>query len=326
MSANEAKRLVFLGPGNVAVENFDTGKPGPGEVSVKTRVTALAAGTEGLLWKGTWPPGMSLDGLWSRDPQSAAYPVLYGYASVGVVELLGPGVDPLWKGRTVFSFTGHQSKVVLPVDSLIPLPPGLDPDDGVFLAFLETALALVQDAAPVVGETVGVWGLGTIGMLASALASRSFRVQAWDSQPFRRQMAAALNIAPILQPGPQSCDVVLELTGNASVLDLALAATRFSGRVVLGSWYGSGPVPVALGGEFHRSRIQLLSSQVSTLSPVLSGRWTKQRRYEVALDLAATLRPSRLVTHRFALTEAEQAYRQACERPDQGLQVLFTYD
>ena len=318
------RRLVFLGPGTVAAELFDAGLPGPGEVSVKTGLSAISAGTEGLLWKGNWPPDVLLDPVWSRRP--AAYPVGYGYAAVGRVDKLGPGVDPAWKDRVVFSFTGHQSRVTLPLERLIPLPTGLPPEDGVFLAALETALTLVQDAAPVVGETVGVWGLGTIGMLASALASRSFRVLAWDSRPSRRNRAADLGIAEVVQPGPNSCDVVLELTGNPSALDEALGATRFSGRIVLGSWYGARPVPVTLGGRFHRSRIELVSSQVSTLSPVLSGRWTKERRYETVLNLAAVLRPSRLVTHRFSLDQAPQAYRQACDRPEEGLQVLFTYD
>jgi 2-desacetyl-2-hydroxyethyl bacteriochlorophyllide A dehydrogenase len=320
----DGRRLVFLGPSEVAVERFDAGAVGPGQLSVKTLVSAISAGTEGLLWKGTWPPGMSLDGSWNPDPGSACYPVCYGYAAVGEVEAVGDGVDSAWKGRLVFSFTGHQSCAIVPAENAILLPPGLAAEDGVFVAAMETALTLVQDAAPVVGETVGVWGLGTIGVLASALAGRSFRVKAWDASPSRRQQAEAFGIGEVERPAPASCDVSLELTGSAAALDEALQATLFSGRVIVGSWYGSGPTPVSLGGEFHRSRIQIVSSQVSTLSPVLSGRWTKKRRFETVLEAARTLRPSRLVTHRFGLDHAAEAYRQACDLKD-GLQVVFTY-
>lgn len=320
------RRLVFLGPRTVAAEDFEAEQPGPGEVRIRTLTSAISAGTEGLLWKGTWPEGMALDAAWSPEHGSAAYPVRFGYAAVGLVEALGPGVDAVWEGRMVFSFTGHQSRTTLALDRLIPLPAGMAAEDAVFLASLETALALVQDAAPVAGELVGVWGLGTIGALTAALAGRSFQVQAWDSLPFRRELAASFATAEIAKPEPRSCDVVLEVTGQASALDEALSAVRFSGRVVLGSLYPEGPVPVTLGGEFHRSRIELVSSQVSTLSPVLSGRWTKARRWKTAVDLAALLRPSKLVTHRFGLDQAGLAYSQACDRPQNGLQVLFTYD
>lgn len=320
------RRLVFLGPRTVAVEDFDPRAPGPGEVRIRTVTSAISAGSEGLLWKGTWPEGLPLDAVWNPQPGSAEYPVRYGYAAVSRVETLGEGVDPIWKGREVFSFTGHQSSATLAIDSLVPLPDGMSAEDGVFLASIETALALVQDAAPVAGELVGVWGLGTIGILSAALAARSFPVQAWDSVPFRRELAVWFGITEVSRPEPRSCDVVLELTGQPSALDEALLAARFSGRVVLGSFYPAGPVPVTLSGEFHRSRIALISSQVSTLSPELSGRWTKARRRNAAVGLAAVLHPSKLVTHRFPLGDAALAYSQACDHPENGLQVLFTYD
>jgi len=316
--------LVFLGPRSVTVERFVLGDPGPGEVRIKTRVTAISAGTEGLLWQGSWPQGVALDGLWSPEAGSATYPVRYGYASVGQVEIVGPGVDQAWSGRWVFTFTGHQTRAIVPISGLVPLPPDLAPEDGVFVAALETALSLAQDAAPVAGETVGVWGLGTIGVLTAAILSGPF-VKGWDTSAYRRTRASAFG-TPVARPADRSCDVVVELTGNPQALDEALAATRFSGRVVVGSWYGARPVAVALGGDFHRSRIELVSSQVSTLSPLLSGRWTKERRLQTVVGLAGGLRPSRLVTHRFSLAEATQAYHQACESPDSGLQVVFTYD
>lgn len=319
------RRLVFHGPGRVAAEACDPGHPGPGQVGLVTLVSAISAGTEGLLWRGAWPDQMSLDGSWATQAGSANYPVAYGYACVGRVEVLGPGVDPSWRGRRAFTFSGHQTRTVADLTALWPLPEGMDEEDGVFLASMETALSLAQDAAPVAGETVGIWGLGTIGLLTAALLSGSNPVLAWDTQAFRREGAQRLGWGSPVLPGPQSCDVVIETTGNPVALDEALGATRFSGRVVVGSWYGQRPVPVALGGEFHRSRIQIVSSQVSTLSPVLSGRWTKTRRLQTAMELVEKHRPSRMVTHRFSLDQAEEAYRQACDRPDDGLQVLFTY-
>jgi hypothetical protein len=59
---------------------------------------------------------------------------------------------------------------------------------------------------------------------------------------------------------------------------------------------------IDLGGAFHRSRIRLISSQVSTISPELSGRWDKSRRFEVAWQALERIKPEKWITHRFFRT------------------------
>ena len=72
-----------------------------------------------------------------------------------------------------------------------------------------------------------------------------------------------------------------------------MALTRPSGRVVVGSWYGSKKVDLDLGSFFHRGRLTLLSSQVSSIAPALSARWPAGRRLEVAWEMLRQVqRPS----------------------------------
>ena len=59
-----------------------------------------------------------------------------------------------------------------------------------------------------------------------------------------------------------------------------------------------------LGGDFHRSRIKLISSQVSTIAPELSARWDKSRRFKVAWDALERIQPEKWITHRFPLGQA----------------------
>jgi hypothetical protein len=80
-----------------------------------------------------------------------------------------------------------------------------------------------------------------------------------------------------------------------------------------------------MGGKFHRERIKLISSQVSTLAPELTGRWSKARRLEVAWGWVHAIHPVRFITRRFPLEQAGEAYRLLHEDPSQELQVLFTY-
>jgi threonine dehydrogenase-like Zn-dependent dehydrogenase len=96
--------------------------------------------------------------------------------------------------------------------------------------------------------------------------------------------------------------------------------------VVIGSWYGQKRPDLNLGGRFHRSRIRLISSQVSTLAPEWTGRWSKARRLQVAWCMLEQVRPARLITHRFPLTQAAQAYALLDQHPEEAIQVLLTYE
>ena len=123
-----------------------------------------------------------------------------------------------------------------------------------------------------------------------------------------------------------TADLTYELSGDPAALDPAIATTGFGGRVVIGSWYGDRPATLNLGGDFHRSRIELVSSQVSTLGARWTARWTKARRLEVAWRMLAAIAPARLVTHRFPLGRAAEAYDLLDRRPEEAVQVLLTYE
>ena len=77
-----------------------------------------------------------------------------------------------WRGRLVFAFNPHESHFAATLESLIPLPPDLSAEDAVFLPNLETAVNLLHDGAPLVGERVAVFGQGIIGLLVTELLAR----------------------------------------------------------------------------------------------------------------------------------------------------------
>lgn len=125
---------------------------------------------------------------------------------------------------------------------------------------------------------------------------------------------------------PAGVDLAYELSGSPDALDQAIAATGYSGRVVVGSWYGRKRVGLDLGRRFHRSRVRLVSSQVSTIDPRLRGRWDADRRLDVAWDRLAAIDADRLISHRRPVSDAPDAYRLLDERPEDAVGVVFTYD
>jgi threonine dehydrogenase-like Zn-dependent dehydrogenase len=120
-------------------------------------------------------------------------------------------------------------------------------------------------------------------------------------------------------------DLAIEASGSAAALDRALDSLAFGGTCVVCSWYGTKPVQLTLGGAFHRRRLRIVSSQVSTIDAALQPRWTHARRLSLARDLLPRLELSSLVSHRLPIERAAEAYALVDQQPEQTVQVVLTY-
>jgi 2-desacetyl-2-hydroxyethyl bacteriochlorophyllide A dehydrogenase len=311
----------------VAVVEEELAPPGPGQLLVRTRVSAISAGTELLAYRGQLPADMVLDeSLPALAGGSFRYPFRYGYASVGEVVETGAGVDAAWRGRRVFSFQPHASAFVVGEADVFAVPDGLGWEAAALYANQETAVNLVLDGRPQLGERVVVVGQGVVGLLATALLARFplAGLAAVDLDPARAELARRFGAtAPA---APAAADLSFELTGSPAALDTAIALTGREGRVVVGSFYGGKRAPVDLGGHFHRGRLTLISSQVSHLPPALGGRWDRTRRRDVAWSALARVDTGALISHRVPLARAAEAYHLLDGGAAGVLQVLLTHE
>ncbi|HYY88719.1 MAG TPA: zinc-binding alcohol dehydrogenase [Chloroflexota bacterium] len=310
---------------------------GAHDVRVQALVSALSHGTEMLVYRGQVPPEVELD-LPTLDG-SFGFPIKYGYASVGRVVEVGAEVSELAVNDLVFTLHPHQSAYVVPANLPVRLPSESEPEHGVFVANLETAVNVTLDAAPRLGERVVVFGQGVVGLLVGQLLRRAGARRVIVADPFQRRRALAqrLGVDTALEPTPDvparirdltggvGADLAVEASGNGAALAQAIDSLAFGGTVVVCSWYGTKPVLVPLGGAFHRRRLRLVSSQVGTIDAVLQPRWTRARRLELALSLLRKLDLGQLVSHRFPVAQAAAAYRLVDEHPEQTVQVMLTY-
>lgn len=325
--------MVFTAPRRVEVRTAPLPPLQDDEVLVETFCSAISAGTEMLVYRGQFPHlHDSQDGL-SSDLE---YPLAYGYACVGKVREVGRSVNREWQDKLVFAFQPHSSSFIIHPSSLIPIPHSLLPENACFLPNMETAVNLVQDGAPILGERVLVLGQGVVGLLTASLLSEFplENLTVVDGIEMRRRelkvesgklRVKSLTPADLRPSTFDSFDLVFELTGSPAALNTAIEHTTFSGRIVIGSWYGQKRAEIDLGGSFHRSRIRLISSQVSSISPELSGRWDKPRRFDVAWQALERIQPQKWVTHRFSIDEAGKAYQLLDEHPQETIQVIFEY-
>jgi len=333
--------LQFVEPGRVAMAEGPAPAPTADQVLVATRLSAISPGTEMLVYRGQWPEGVRVDATLDALAGTFAYPLSYGYCTVGRVIALGSAVADHWRGRRVFAFHPHADLFCASPASLHPIPDDLDDETALFLANMETAVNLLLDGAPLIGEQVVVVGQGIVGLLATALLAR-FPLAALttlESHPLRREASIRLGAHACLDPSAPDllarlgaapgqggqADLVYELSGNPAGLDTALALARPTGRVVVGSWYGSKRVPLDLGSFFHRGRLTLISSQVSSIAPALSTRWQTGRRLDLAWEMLRQVGPRTCISHRFPLAEAARAYALIDRSPGETIQVIFEH-
>ena len=334
------RSLYFVDRGKVEVREEELAPPGPGQVLVEARTSAVSAGTEMLFYHGLVPSGIKLDVNISSLQGTFSYPFKYGYSSAGKVIAAGSAEGKGLIGRSVFCFHPHESHYIASLDDILPIPEGISLEDAAMLASMETGLSLVMDGRPLPGEDVVVLGQGVIGLLTtSVLAQMALgSLLTVDAFPMRRglsmQMGATVAVDPSSPPeglvrshglGEGKADLVFEISGNPVALEYAIRAAGFEGRVVLASWYGTKAAVVHFGEDFHRNRIQLIASQVSSIGPDLSGRWSKSRRLGFAWKMVRSIRPSRLVTHRVPFEDAASVYSLLESDPEKVGQILLTY-
>lgn len=339
------RSLYFRGDRRVEVRRANLAAPAGGQLLVGAICSGISGGTELLFYRGEVPGEMLADASIPALQESAGFPLRYGYALAGEVLAAGSAELEDWVGRKVFAFHPHESHFLATPDQLHPIPAGIDPESAVLLPNMETAVNLLLDARPLLGERVLVLGQGIVGLLVTFLLARyplAALVTA-DGYPARRDVSRKLGAPSCIDPqqlrdpaavifppeaagGGGGADLVFELSGNPAALDPAIALAGYDSRIVIGSWYGSKPATVDLGGRFHRNRIRLISSQVSTLAPARRGRWDHARRLKLAWEMLALLPAAELITHRFPIEMAGEAYRMLDENPGEALQVVLTYN
>lgn len=334
--------IEHVAPGRVEQREVALAEPGAGEAWVQTDFSAISPGTESLVFRGEAPSDLDLDETIPSLRGGFTYPFVYGYAAVGRVVKVGSHSDEQWLGRRVFAFHPHQDYIRIRIEDCLPVPDEISSRAAPFLANTESAVNFVMDARPVLGERFLVIGLGVVGLVTTAILA-SFplsRLFAADPVPHRREWARRFGATDVVEAAGHGrigyawadggaarpgFDGVIELSGNADALDEAIAVTGFAGRIVIGSWYGRKRVALNLGGVFHRRRIRLISSQVSTLAPDLSGRWNKARRLVLAWEWIRRIEPERLITHVFSPSRCQEAFELAASPGSGALQVLFQF-
>jgi predicted dehydrogenase/threonine dehydrogenase-like Zn-dependent dehydrogenase len=279
------------------------------------------------------------------------YAVL-GYSGAGIVAGVHPTVGDLEVGQPVAfggEGTGHGETVVTGRHLVVPVPQDVTLEHASFATLGSIALHAVRIASIGIGETVVVVGLGIVGQLVVQLARlQGARVIGIDLKADRIDLARQLGADQALTP--EAAAEIRSLTGGRGADCVIVAAAAKSpapclqaleicadrGRMVI-----VGAVPIELPWhQMYMKEIKLFMSRAYGPGsydpayekqgrdyPVSYVRWTENRNMEEFLRLvgAGRVNVAPLITHQYAIGDAEVAYRTILDPSARSLAVVLKY-
>jgi len=234
---------------------FRADAPEPEPLVGEARIRVLCAGvcnTDLELRRGYYPfagvPGHEFVGV---VEQAAGHEIWLGRRIVGEINASCGGCTACRAGRlshcerrTVLGIRTRNGAfaewLALPVANLHEVPAGVPDEAAVFIEPLAAALEIQQQVAIEPGLQVVVIGDGKLGQLVArslALTGAELVVVGRHATKLALLEAAGLRTAAAADLPRRGADLVVECTGNAEGLSLALASVRPRGTVVLKSTY-----------------------------------------------------------------------------------------
>ena len=204
------------------------------------------------------------------------------------------------------------------------LPDSISFEEAIFLDGLAVAVHAAGEARLEPGKRAGVIGLGPIGMLFAQLAAHrgAEQVTGWDTAPLPVRLAREsvrgqfFRIDPGTYPDRirgDGLDAVIDTVGDERSIRFGLAALRRGGALVLLAVH-EGQVPLATVGLSGERRVSTSANNC-------------YRDFVEAIRLmaAGAIRVQQLITHRFPLAEARQAFEVMCRKEEnQAYKIILT--
>ncbi len=283
-------------------------------------------------------------------------PIPLGYSAAGVVQEVGAGVTGFKPGDRVAvagaGFASHAEVLWVPENLCVPIPPNVDFEAAAFAMLGAIALHGVRQAGLTLGETAVVIGLGLLGLLSvQLLAAQGCRVIGVDLDRRKGELARTMGADLALVPGEDEIEetvanvtsgmgadavVIAAASKDARPMQLAEAVARERARLIL---VGVAELSLTRKTFWEKELVFTVSKAAGpgSLEPAYEAkgfdyplslvRWTERRNLSAFLELVGRgqVRVEPLVTHRFPLSEALQAYEMILKNLEPYIGVVLHY-
>jgi predicted dehydrogenase/threonine dehydrogenase-like Zn-dependent dehydrogenase len=284
-------------------------------------------------------------------------PLALGYSSMGEIIDIGPSVAGFRVGDRVAcaggGYASHAELVYVPKNLMVKVPEGVSDEDAAFATVGAIALQGVRVADLKLGEKVVIIGLGLMGLLSVQIVKASgCTVIGTDLDPKRVQLAQELGADAAVVTDPAIVEetvmsltsgrgadavIITAATKSNSPTELAGAISRLKGRVVAVGDVGMNiprrvyypkELEYRISMSYGPGRYDPNYEEKGIDYPYAYVPFTEQRNMETFLQLVKDekVTPGSLITHRFSILDAEEAYELIQSKDSKEcLGVIFTY-
>ena len=282
--------------GKVVLKEKELPAPGPGQVLLKGKYSAMSPGTEnGLLGEHIVP-----------------LPTNIGYAMAAEVIEVGEGVEDLKVGDHVVTTGEHAQYLIMDEMNCTLCPEGVDLRQAAFWNLGHTGMYALRRANLQMGEPCAVLGQGFVGAITAQCAriAGALPVIVTDLDDTRLEAAKKMGV-----------DIAINSKTDPEGLEIEVAALNRGGLPVIFEATGArGPLMQAAELVSERGRLVMISQVHGEAMPPVMGKklnryvnsdcWTSDEDIQVFLNLIkyGKLDITPLISHEFKYTEIPEAY------------------
>jgi len=324
----------------------------PNEVRIRSRFSAEKHGTMLPIYQGLSPLSEK-----AYDPKlglflpketakgwTASFPMPAGNMTVGVITDVGSTVTRFSVGDRVYGYLPIKETHTASVDRIYEAPPELSDEQLVCIDPATVALMAIREGNVRIGDTVAVFGLGAIGLMAVQIAKMSGSILVVGVEPIEKRRGLAqrygaeilfdprgLDVGLEIRKATQhvGVDVSLEMSGSYQALHQAVRATRYGGTIVPVSWYHGEAEGLNLGEEWHFNRQILVSGARVESEPYRDHpRWDRKRVYETVTQLLgrSKLNVDGILDPVVKFEEVIEAYSMIQDEPEKTIKLGAKYE
>ena len=365
--------LQQLGSGETHLLDVPTPAISANEVLIRSSKSLISVGTEKMLLefgrasylkKARQQPEkvrqvlekMQTDGVLPtieavRGKLETAIPL--GYSNVGVVMAAGKDVTEFKVGDRVVSNGNHAEEVAVSKNLCAIIPDNVTDEDATFTVLGSIALQGVRLAAPTLGETFVVIGLGLLGLLsAQLLRANGCRVIVYDLDAKRMEHAAKQGFETVGLSGDDDPVITAIASTDGTGVDgvIITAATqsdepvrqaakmcRKRGRIVLvgvtglnldRSLFYEKELTFQVSCSYGPGRYDSSYEEHGNDYPIGFVRWTVQRNFQAILALLSNgnLTVADFISHRFPIDDVASAYDLVASPNVPSLGIVLQYE
>ncbi|PIO49251.1 MAG: oxidoreductase [[Chlorobium] sp. 445] len=280
-----------------------------------------------------------------------------GYSSAGVVVEVADDISEFRVGDRVAcaggGYASHAELVVVPKNLVAKVPDNVSLSDAAYTTLGAIALQGVRQAAPTLGESIMVIGLGLLGqLLIQLLKANGCRVIGVDINPDAIALAKTHGCDLALSRSEDSLKeqvmaftngygadavIITASTSSNDPVEFAANIMRDRGRVVMVGVTGMNlprtpyymkELEFKLSRSYGAGRYDTHYEEKGIDYPIGYVRWTENRNMQAFLQLLAEkkISLSNITTHIFPIEQGEEAYKLITgERKERYIGILLDY-